>query len=45
MKRNRKGNNAAPKRTKVKSPGYRTIKGVTKGAVTARRNLGAGKAS
>jgi hypothetical protein len=45
MKRNRKGNNAAPKRRKAKSPGYRTIKGVTKGASIARRSLGTGKAS
>jgi hypothetical protein len=43
--KNNKGLNKAPKRRKVKSPGYRTVKGVTKGAQRARKAIGVGKAA
>lgn len=42
IKRNRKGNNCAPKRAKAKSGGY--PKGGTKAAARARKAIGTGKA-
>jgi hypothetical protein len=44
MKSSRKGHNHAPKKPRVKSPGYHVVKGGTKGAVRARKRAGTGKA-